>query len=303
MQNGKKLNILFISGWYPNRVLPTLGNFVQKHAEAVALHSNVIALSVCSDASCKQPFEITESTINNVYTINVYYKKVQHRIPGIAQVQKMMRMFRGYKKGLEIVHKKFTKIDLVHHNILYPSGMIARYLKQRQNIRYIVTEHSTAYLSAKNIRIGWSEKIRTQKIARSAAFVTPVSKDLQNAMQRLGFSGNYKVVYNVVDTNVFHPQQNKVSSDKIKFLHISTLDDAHKNISGMLRAAAALAQQRSDVEFHFIGDGDTAPHIQTAKALNIYNTVTFFGGTKTTAEVADLMRASDRFLLFSNYEN
>lgn len=303
MQNEKKLNILFLSGWYPNRVLPTLGNFVQKHAEAVALHSNVIALSVCSDANCKQPFEITESIINNVYTINVYYKKVQHRIPGVSQAQKMMRMFKGYKKGLEIVYKKFAKIDLVHHNILYPSGMIARYLKQKKNIPYIVTEHSTAYLPSKNIRMGWPEKMRSKKIARDAGFITPVSRDLQDAMQQLGFRGNYEVVYNVVDTRLFHPKENKISVSKIKFLHISTLDDAHKNISGMLRAAAALAQQRNDVEFHFAGDGDTAPHIQTAKELNIYNTVAFFSGTRTTSEVAELMRSSGCFIMFSNYEN
>ena len=56
----KKLNILFLSSWYPNRVLPTLGNFVQKHAEAVALYEHVIALYVCSDANNKQKFEVVD---------------------------------------------------------------------------------------------------------------------------------------------------------------------------------------------------------------------------------------------------
>ena len=84
----KNFNILFLSSWYPNRVLPTLGNFVQKHAEAVALHSNVIALFVCSDINCKKKIEITESTINNVLTINVYYKKINNTIPVISKLLK-----------------------------------------------------------------------------------------------------------------------------------------------------------------------------------------------------------------------
>lgn len=71
----------------------------------------------------------------------------------------------------------------------------------------------------------------------------------------------------------------------------------------MLRVAEKLSKQRNDFEMWFIGDGDTAPHIKTATSLNILNTFAFFDGTKSTAEVAEIMRSSDCFLLFSNYEN
>jgi glycosyltransferase involved in cell wall biosynthesis len=298
----KKLNILFLSGWYPNRVHPTLGNFIQKHAEAVALRSNVIALNVCSDAGCKQTYEITDSVINNVRAINVYYKKVTHGIPVLSQIQKLIRTRKAYSKGLRIVKSAFGRIDLVHHNILYPSGLIALQLKRSMGIPYIVTEHSTEYLSSKNLNIGSNERMLSKKIARNASFITPVSKDLRDAMMNLGLAGNYEVVYNVVDTKLFYPSEQKTGS-KIKFLHVSTLDDDHKNISGMLRSIAELSKQRTDFEFWVVGDGDTAPHIETAKKLGIYNSVVFFDGTKTTSEIADLMRSSDCFVLFSNYEN
>jgi glycosyltransferase involved in cell wall biosynthesis len=299
----KKLNILFLSGWYPNRVAPTLGNFVQKHAEAVAMHSNVIVLNVCADRSCKETVEVAESWLNNVYTINVYYKKVDHNIPVLSQFQKLIRITRAYQLGINIALTKLERIDLVHHNILFPSGIVAFLIKKKYKIPYIITEHSTRYLPLKNIKIGAIERFISSKVASAAGFITPVSDDLKTAMIQKGINGNYKIVYNVVDTKVFHPTLNQTTSSKIKFLHISTLDDAQKNISGMLRATAELSKTRHDFECYFIGDGDTSPHKQTAKELNILDSFAFFEGTKTTAQIAELMRNAHCFLLFSNYEN
>lgn len=297
-----KLNILFLSSWYPNRVLPTLGNFVQKHAEAVALRANVVALFVCSDTNNKQKYEVVESTINGVFTINVYYKKVTHSIPFLSQLQKANRYIKAHLIGLKIVNQKFNRIDLVHHNILYPAGIIAWYLKKFKGIPYIITENWTGYLPSKNTPRSWIERVLSKKIARNANFITPVSKDLRDAMIKLGFDTNYEIIYNVTDTKLFYPAETK-KDGKIKIVHISTLDDAHKNISGMLRVSEKLSKLRSDFEIWFIGDGDSTPHIKTATDLKIYNNFAFFDGTKSTKEVAEIMRNAHCFLLFSNYEN
>jgi len=71
----------------------------------------------------------------------------------------------------------------------------------------------------------------------------------------------------------------------------------------MLRTIAKLSKQRTDFEMWFMGDGDTAPPIKKAMELGIYNSTVFFDGTKTTTEVADIMRNADCFVLFSNHEN
>lgn len=299
----KKLNILFISGWYPNRVLPTLGNFVQKHAEAVALNSNVTVLNVWPDKNCINDIEFTESNINNVYTINVYYKKVRNKIPVFSQIQKFFRIKNAYRMGVEIVNNRYSHIDIIHHNILYPSGIVTLVLHKTKKIPFIVTEHSTAYLKSKNIKIGGIEKFLSKKICASAGFITPVSEDLKKAMINHGYNGNYEIIYNVVDTKLFYPGETKQKKERTRFLHISTLDDSHKNISGILNAIAELSNVTKDFTFLFAGDGDINPHIEKAKKLGIYNTFAFFEGTKTTSEIADLMRKSDSFVMFSNYEN
>jgi len=299
----KKLNILFLSTWYPNRTNPKLGNFVQKHAESVALNSNVAALFACADSDCKDIYELTEETINGVYTVNVYYKKVTNKIPLYSQILKALRFIKAYKKGLNLIQNKFGNIDIIHHNVLYPTGIVALLLKKIKHVPYLITEHWTGYLDSNYTEIGIVQKSVSKIIASNASYITPVSKDLQNAMQKTGLNTNYEIVYNVVDTNIFYPDTIKHSHQKLKFLHISTLDDAHKNISGMLHATAKLSNQKQDFEFWFVGDGDITPHIKTAKDLGIYKTFAFFEGAKTTTEIARIMRSADCFVLFSNYEN
>ena len=300
--SNSKLNILFLSSWYPNRVYPSLGNFVQKHVEAVALNANVAALNVISDVHCKTKYEIVESNLNGVYTVNVYFKKAIN-IPIIKDIIRANRYVNGHFKGLKLVRKHFGKIDLVHHNILYPAGIIAWYLKKFKGVPYIITENWTGYLPSKRVKLSFLQIRLSKMIARNAACITPVSKDLKEAMISFGFKSKYEVIYNVVNIHLFHPLKDKQADRKIKFLHVSTLDDPHKNISGMLRVIAELSKVRKDFEFWFVGEGDTKSYIELANNLGIYKSFVFFDGTKTTVEVADLMRSADCFVMFSNYEN
>ncbi len=236
MNDNKKLNILFLSSWYPNRVEPNLGNFVQKHAEAVALKSNVFALHVCSDPNMKEDtFDVAEQTINGIPTLNVYYKKITGGFPILSEIKKLRRYLDAHKHGFEILKKKARHFDLVHHNILWPAGLFARWLKKQYNLPYIITENNTAYLPYRNYKMSFAEKFFSKKIAKDASYITPVSIDLQKAMIDKGFIGKkFEIVYNVVDTGLFSPSP-VIRKEKFRLLHISTLKDEHKNISGILR--------------------------------------------------------------------
>ncbi len=300
----KKYNILFTSSWYPSRVNPTLGNFVQKQAEAVALNANVIVLHACSDSNLSMKYDVEDSTINGIRTINVYYKKVQSKIPIVSSVIKFVRLLNAHKIGLKIIEETWSKIDLVHHSILYPGGIFPYYLKLKKRVPYIVSEHWTGYLPSKKNKINRKELFISKLIIKKANRIITVSEDLRKAMLNLGFKNSYSIIYNVVNTNVFKPVANESSSRrKIKFLHISHLDDDHKNISGILKTIKRLSATNSDFEFWIVGDGDLKNHISFAEKLGILNTFVFFDGTKTTEEIAALMSSADCFVLFSNYEN
>jgi len=58
----KKLHILFLCSWFPSRVLPTNGDFILRHAEAVATKHKVTAIHVITDEKLKSNIEVVMLT-------------------------------------------------------------------------------------------------------------------------------------------------------------------------------------------------------------------------------------------------
>ena len=192
----KKLHILFLSSWYPSKALSSNGDFVQRHAEAVATRHQVTIIHVVTFAK-KKHIERTSQVINNVKTIIVYVPKTWNPI---------------YKFWLFLYYyyieiKKLEKIDIVHHNVTYPVGIIALWIKIFNNIPYIISEHWSGYQIPQCKSVGFVEKILTKLVIKHAAFVCPVSKNLEIAMCNMGFKGNYYPIPNVVNTSIFYPEQ------------------------------------------------------------------------------------------------
>ena len=63
MNKEKKIKVLFLSAWYPNRYDAMAGLFVRKHAEAVSLYCDVTVLYVHGDKNIKKT-EVIHQTIN-----------------------------------------------------------------------------------------------------------------------------------------------------------------------------------------------------------------------------------------------
>lgn len=290
----ERLNILFLSSWYPNRVTTTRGNFVQRHAEAVATRCNVVAICVIEDPDLKsEKYQVERTVERGVDTIRIYTR------PGLTRLSKWTRYFKGHDKAIEMVLKTF-KPDVIHGNVFFPVGIVARKWAEKLKVPVVFTEHLTAYLPVNrdNLKARHLRSIKT-----SASFtnrILPVSHDLKKAMQELEIGNDYEVVPNVVDTTLFRPGD-KVAGRK-QIIHVSTAKDFHKNVSGILRTIAELKQQRSDFELLVISDGDLEPHRETANQLKI-NDIVRFEEEQPIAEIGEKMGQSDVFLLFSNFEN
>ena len=166
------------------------------------------------------------------------------------------------------------------------------------------TEHWTGYLPSDGSYKGFFREFITKTIAQKANYLAPVSLDLKIAMENHGLKSNYEIVSNVVDIKLFYPEQNKIKKSKTRIIHISTLEDQQKNISGILRAIKKLTENIVDFELFIIGDHpDRKDFEKLATDLGIFNKQVFFLGMKLKEELASLLRESDFFILFSNYEN
>ncbi len=302
--DNKKRNILFISAWYPDRINPNLGNFVEKHANAIAQNCNVNVLHVAFDTEMNDKrFELVSESENNINVVRVYIKKKFYKIFPFNILQKIYLYLKAYNMGYKFIVSKYGNQDLTHANILFPTGLIALYFKWRYNLQYIITEHWTGYLPDDPSEISMFQKFLAKKVVCNARFITPVSRDLKRAMLVMCLKGKYKVIPNVVDVNIFKPKLDKVINTKVRFLHVSSLDDNQKNITGLIKAASKLSSICNNFELFIVGDGDNSSYINYCEQLNVLNSTIFFESEKKPAEIAMLMQQADCFVMFSNYES
>ncbi len=283
----KKLHILFISSWYPSRVFPTNGDFVQRHAEAVATKHKVTVIHVVTDSSLKSSEKFNEK-INNVETKIIYIPKTNNRI------LKLIRFFKVYLSSI----KKIEPIDIVHVNITFPIGLVALYLKWFHKKSYLISEHWSGYLFPNNKSISVFQKLITKIISKNASFICPVSTNLKNEMLSIGLKGNYFPVPNVVDTSYFKPS--KISSNEFIVSHISGMDNSIKNVEGIINVVSKLTENIPNLKFNLIGNNSNKYinkiNNSEIENVNVINQI-------PNLEVANYLKQSTVFILFSNYEN
>ncbi len=283
-----KFNILFLASWFPSKKDFFDGDFVERHAKAVALQHLVTVIYVEGLPNLSEiEKEIVE--LENLKIIRIYFPKKN-------RLYNQWKKFRLYTSEI----KKLNNIDLIHVNVAYPVGFIALYFKLFHKIKYIITEHWTGYLPQDPSKPSFLRIFLTKQIIKNASFLLPVSQNLGDEMKKLGLLCNTKIIRNVIDFEVFN-FQNLRNNYPVKFLHISNLS-MQKNIQGIIKAADRLWKEGVDFELHIGGNGDLEPLLKY-KNDSIFSDKFFVFGNLTQAEVSEKMNESDCFILFSHFEN
>ena len=281
--------ILFISSWFPNKIEPTNGNFVQRHAEAVSLLHDVEVLHAIGDFNQKEKFVFEDEKINGIRTLIVYYKNSKNPL------QNFLRRMKAYQLGF----KKIQKPDLVHGNVLHNNLLFAVYLKKKFGIPFVVTEHWTALREINRNKLPFQKKLIAKFIGNQSSMLLPVSKDLEKGLKSLPIKTKMKVVPNVVDDTVFKPKTSE--NEKITFIHVSSLIP-RKNPEKIIEAAINLWEKGFDLNLKIGGDGDIKPLMNQIEKSSFRDKIEIFGEL-TISEVAEKMKNADCFILFSDDEN
>lgn len=289
MTGKPKLNILVLSSWFPSKLSPFSGDFVQRHAMSIAtLHNITVVYVVGSFEEKKITKEVFED--GNYKEIIVVFPKTKLR---------MKTAFTKWKLYLETI-ADVSKFDIIHVNVGFPVGILALYFNKIEKIPYVLTEHWTGYLPQDPVKIGFFRKFITKMVIENASYLLPVSENLGKAMLNFGKNNRLKVVRNVVDTEVFKCFS-EMKNEKFTFLHISNLT-YQKNITGMLNTAKRLWDEGLEFKFKIGGNGDLNPIIKFQKTHKLEDKLELFGSLSSN-EVAKKMQESDCFVLFSRFEN
>lgn len=278
----KKLNILFICSWYPSREHSTIGNFIQRHA---------LALAEIHDVTVLYATESHENLIDGkkngkLMEHRIYFKK---NIPGYS-----------YKKRLGSFIKKIQKqekFDLAHFHVAYPAILAVSSIK----IPYLITEHFSGYHKVSGYNWGALKRKLTLKALNEAVAILPVSDHLGRAIKEFGVHNQFYKVSNVVDCDVFYPKEEK--EDVFTFLHVSSLEERSKNITGLLEGFKKL----DDLGFDFIlrigGDGDLNDLNEKINTEGLDKDFIETFGESSEQEIAEMMRNSHSLVMYSNFEN
>jgi len=195
--------------------------------------------------------------------------------------------------------------DVVQLNVIQKQGLLAMWLKKRYGIPYVIVEHWTGYLPenhtvAKN---GFHTRFM-KRICSGAEVVMPVSTQLTEAMQALGFCAKrWEKIDNVVDDFFFDPRVKSQESKVKTLLNITCFDEPHKNVIGLLRAAKMLSEKRQDWQLVIVGTGvDYNEVYHYAQDLDLPKGLLCWTGELTPQEVAEQMHRADALVLSSRYE-
>ena len=289
----KKIKALWISSWFPNRKDGLLGNFVAKQAQAVANQCDIAVVFVSDDAIVD--YEI-ETSNEDFLKILVYYPKTSNRL------MKFFRFMKAWKIGLQELKKHSFKPDIVHLNILNPTGLVALYLHFFRKIPFVITEHWSGYNRRMPQMIEWHHRWLIKLCGRFSSKIIGMSPFFVESMEINGLNGSFEVIPNIINGDVFCPPKLKKRNEKFQILHVSHLWDEHKNISGILRGIQLLSEKRGDFHLTIVGPIERhEPYITLSKTLNINHLITF-KSSLTYEETAHQMQKADLFVMLSNRE-
>ena len=297
------LNVLWLASWYPTRVDAFNGDFIERHAIAVSRFVKLTVLVVVKDEMLSdQQVEVEQTESENLTVYKVYYgpSRMGGAIEKILSLRKYLQL---QKRFYRQILKESGKPDLVHVQVAMKAGILARWLKKRAAIPFLVTEHWSGYNpeSQSNIyEANWLFRQLNKKILQDADLVIPVSDALGKMINQYFVEVPYKAVPNVVNTGIFFYKGELGAGKKIRFIHPSSMNYP-KNPEGILTACRIVKEKGYDFEMLMIGSQEERL-ISLVNQLGLKEQVNL-DPPVPYGQVAKEMQSSSALILFSRYEN
>ena len=286
------MRVLVVPSWYPNTVDPTAGVFIRGQVEAIGTAVEVAVLHV------------ENGTENSAPAISVEGSTTVSRsaIEAAGSRQRYLGCRRAGLVAVEALALEWGTPDIIHVQALWPAALIARAIKRKYGIPYVVTEHSEEYLPQSERRlVKYPVVVRwlLRPLARGASRTIAVSRHLADRLLELGLTaGEPIVIPNVVP--VSEPTPLPLDAPHV-IAHVSVMGPA-KNIDGLLEAVQRLRERRSDFALRLVGDGELRADLERLAASLDLGDIVEFTGRKTPDEVRAILGESVFTVVSSTHE-
>jgi glycosyltransferase involved in cell wall biosynthesis len=297
------MKLLWLPGWYPNKTEPLTGDFIQRHARAVALYHQVNVIYIVRDKEGKFTKDVLEETFvkDNVHEKIIYYHIALSGIPLLEKFLSVLKYKRLYRQAAKTYLAEEGPPAGVHVHVVNKNGFAARWLKRKYTIPFVVSEQWTAYLpeAVPNFRdLPYLFRMMWRRTMEEASGLTVVSQYLGNAITAIRKQMTFEVIPNVVDSSLFF-LTGKKENKPVQFIHISTLG-YQKNPEAVLNAFAIVKKTNSSFRLSVFGP-EKKDLLDMCANLGLQEQV-FFYNEIPQPELALFMQQSDALIFYSRYE-
>jgi glycosyltransferase involved in cell wall biosynthesis len=296
--------VLWLPSWYPCKLTPYDGDFIQRHARAVSEFIPVHVVHIIRDKNriVTRDIEIEEKINGNLSETIIYYAGKDYPVAIVDRLMSMRKYNHIYKQYFQ---KGFLQNELpiaVHVHVPYKAGLIALWLKKNYGIEYYVTEHWTGYdrdIPGNLFSRHKSFRYIIKKVFQNSKCITPVSGDLGKKISLIMPSAKIKVIPNVVDERLFYFEAH--AGKGFRFIHNVSSLKGQKNTEGLLKVFSELQKKRSGWECIMYGPVSTEL-TELSDKLGLKDRIKFTGEIPYE-KVAEIVRTASAYVSFSNYEN
>jgi len=282
--------------------MPFNGDFIKRHAEAVSLYEDIGVIHLVRDKKGIVTRDVFKevSVKNGLSETIIYYYTPSFSISLFEKYWSELKYRKLYKQALIEYMKHAGKPDLVHVHIGMKAGMIALWLKKKETVPYVISEHWSGFLPEADEKITDLPvyfRLLWKKVLTGASAISAVSAHLANAiLQQFGLE-KISMLPNVVDTDLFYPAVSM--PDEIRFIHISGLEEL-KNPRAIMKAFAIVTKKYPSVKLDIFGPPDKGL-LHFATELQVKDNINFHGEIPQV-QLADFIRKSIALILYSAYE-
>jgi glycosyltransferase involved in cell wall biosynthesis len=301
----KRGYVLWLSSWYPSQLEPYTGDFIQRHAKAAAIYTNISVVHVLRDPSGTVTKDYKEERFinGNLHETIVYYYIRPRKMKWVERWISHRKYVALYKRAIEKRIREEGVPKLIQVYVVLKAGIVARKISRKLRIPFVVAEQSTIYLPEARPQFNDFPlylRAACKKVLREAKAVMVVSDYLGKCLQKLVAIQQPVLIPNVVDTAIFHLTSNEKEGDKpVEFIHISTLG-YQKNPEAIFQAFSLVKEKGYSFLFHVVGPAKNEL-VELSNQLGLRNNVVFHNEMPQQA-LSKLMTTSDALILYSRYE-
>jgi L-malate glycosyltransferase len=293
--------VLFITFWYPIPDNKVNGIFIKEHAKAIHSEGHELAILHFDFAYSEKLFSLKkqvsyEENTGKIYRITLrsrYWKWFYHFLPFLDHLSK-----KAYK---ELKEKGFTP-QIIHANVVFPSGIAGSYLAKRHNLPAVLSEHWSGFEGFCNHPV--FGKV-TRKAVSSFRTIMPVSAHLGSIIQKyINPSQSIVTIPNIVDSSIYKRKTDSKTGASLNFVMVANWQIRKvpaKRPDIIIEALQLFVKQsKKKVTLHVVGEGNGLDNIK-AEHLK-YDFECVFHGFLEKKEISELLSQSDLFLHASNFE-